>query len=215
MPGRVFHFLLALAVVLSLRGELLDRIAITVGQDVITEQEIYEQLRIAAFLNGTKPEFTQQMLRDTADRIVMQRLVLQDMKANGFSLPTDEEVQEALAQSQRSLWGSIEAFEKAAKDAGLPEEALKDFLYKMVATEKYIDFRFRPAVRVSDTAVLERYQEKYNPLDPEAEDAPALEDVRQAIENEITNETLSGVIDHWLDEARVRAGVQYKPEVLP
>ncbi|MCZ2156207.1 MAG: SurA N-terminal domain-containing protein [Bryobacterales bacterium] len=215
MLRRAFHFVLVLAFAAGLRGELLDRIAITVGQDVITEQEIYEQLRIAAFLNGTKPEFTQQELRDTADRIVMQRLVLQDMKANGFALPTDEEVRAALAQSQQSLWGSATAFEQAAKDAGLPTEALKDFLYKMVATEKYIDFRFRPAVRVSDTAILERYQEKYNPLDPEVEDAPALEDVRQEIEEEITRETLSGVIDHWLEEARVRTGVQYKPEVLP
>lgn len=200
---------------LSVHGELLDRIAITVGQDVITEQQIYEQLRIAAFLNGAKPEFTQEKLRETADRMVMQRLVMQDMRANGYPLPTEEEVEDALKQSRQANWGSREAFLKAARDAGLPERALKDFLNKMVATAKYIDFRFRPAVRVSDSAVLERYQSKYNPLDPEGGEPPPYEDVKQKLEDEIADEQLEGVMDSWLEDARARAGVRYKPEVIP
>lgn len=200
---------------LGLRAELLDRIAITVGQDVITEQQIYEQLRIAAFLNGTKPEFTQEKLRETADRMVMQRLVLQDMKANGFPLPTDEEVDAALKQSEQTHWGSREAFLKAAAEAGLPEMALKDFLNKMVATVKYIDFRFRPAVRVSDAAVLERYQAKYNSLDPQAAEPPPFEDVKETIKDEIVDEDLERVVENWLEDARSRAGIRYKPEVIP
>lgn len=215
MRMRLFQFAVLLLASLSLCGELLDRIAITVGQDVITEQQIYEQLRIAAFLNGTEPEFTQEKLRDTADRMVLQRLVLQDMRANGFPLPTDEEVDEALKQSQQAHWGSHEAFLKAAKEAGLPEEALKDFLNKMVSTVKYIDFRFRPAVRISDAAILERYQAKYNALDPQAGEPPPFEDVKQSLEEEMVDETLEGVVENWLEEARARAGVRYKPEVIP
>lgn len=215
MRRRLFQFALVLLVAGNLHGELLDRIAITVGQDVITEQQIYEQLRIAAFLNGAKPEFTQEKLRETADRMVLQRLVMQDMKANGYPLPTDEEVDEALKQSREANWGPREAFLKAARDAGLREEALKDFLNKMVATVKYIDFRFRPAVRVSDSAILERYQSKYNPLDPEAGDPPAYEDVKDELEAEIVDERLQGVTESWLEDARTRAGVRYKPEVIP
>lgn len=215
MPKRIIHFVFMLLAAMSVRGELLDRIAITVGQDVITEQQIYEQLRIAAFLNGTKPEFTQEALRETADRMVLQRLVMQDMKAFGYPLPTEEEVDEALKQSRQANWGSREAFYDAARAAGLQQEALKDFLNKMVATEKYIDFRFRPAVRVSDSAILERYQSKYNPLDPQSGEPPAYEDVKEALEVEIVDERLQGVIESWLEDARTRANVRYKPEVIP
>ncbi|MDZ7638052.1 MAG: hypothetical protein U5J83_07350 [Bryobacterales bacterium] len=215
MYTRFLTLALVLLAALSVRGELLDRIAITVGKDVITEQEIYEQLRIATFLDGLEPAFTQQDLRDTADRMVLQRLVLQDMRANGFPLPSEDEMDQTLKQSQQVHWGSAEAFWKGAADAGISPEAMNDFLHNVVATMKYIDFRFRPAVRVADSALLERYAAKYNALDPQAGDPPAFEDVRDALEEEIVAEIIDGVVESWLEDARKRAGVRYKPEVLP
>lgn len=196
-------------------AELLDRIAITVGRDVITEQQIYEQLRIAAFLDGVPPEFTQQQLRDTADRMVLQRLVLQDMQANGFPLPTAEEVDQALRDSREKHWGSAEAFQKAARDANVSAQSVTDFLSRLVATIKYIDFRFKPAVRVSDATLLERYQAKYNALDPEAGEPPPFEQVRQSIEDEVVAERVDEALERWLRDARERAGVRYMPEVVP
>lgn len=206
---------LLLAAVVLLQAELLDRIAITVGNQVITEQEIYEQLRIAAFLDGKEPQFTQQQLRDTADRMVLQRLVVQDMDANGFEPPTEEEVAASFAESRALLWGSEEEFTAAAASAKVSREAVMDFIKSMVATMKYIEFRFRPAVRVTDAALLERYQEKYNALDPEAGDPPPFEDVRDALEAEITDESVNRVVERWLEDASTRAGVRYKPEVIP
>jgi hypothetical protein len=201
--------------VLAARAELLDRIAITVGKDVITEQQIYEQLRIAAFLDGVPPEFTQQQLRDTADRMVLQRLVLQDMEANGFPLPTNQEVDRALRESREKHWGSITAFEQAARQANVSTQAVTEFLKRLIATIKYIDFRFKPAVRISDATLLERYETKYNPLDPEAGDPPEFDEVRQALEDEIIAERVDEAVDRWLQDARERAGVRYMPEVIP
>lgn len=196
--------------------ELLDRVAITIGLEVITEQEIYEQLRIAAFLDGQEPEATQQKLRETADRMVMQRLVLLDMQANGFPLPTKEEVEAALQESQKQHWGSPEAFRNSVKEAGFDQETIDAFLTGMVATIKYIDFRFRPSVRISDSTLFEKYEELYPPpTTPNAPEPPAFEDVRAAIERELQEEEISVVLERWLEDARNRAGVRYLPEVLP
>lgn len=202
--------------------ELLDRVAITIGLEVITEQEIYEQLRIAAFLEGHPPEATQQKLRETADRMVMQRLVLLDMRANGFPMPSKEEVEAALRESQQQHWGSPEAFRQAASEAGLDAESIDAFLTSMVATAKYIDFRFRPSVRVSDSTLFERYEERYPAPSgqevagaPAAVEPPAFEDVREALEEELREEEVSVVLERWLEDARTRAGVRYLPEVLP
>jgi hypothetical protein len=210
-----WHIVAILLLAIAGHAELLDRIAITVGKDVITEQQIYEQLRIAAFLDGGKPEFTQQQLRDTADRMVLQRLVLQDMEANGFPLPSGEEVEQALRDSREKHWGSSAAFEKAARDANVSTEAVTEFLNSLVATIKYIDFRFKPAVRVSDATLLELYQTKYNALDPQAGEPPPFEEVRQSLEDEVVAERVDQALDRWLQDARERAGVRYMPEVVP
>jgi hypothetical protein len=90
-----------------------------------------------------------------------------------------------------------------------------DFIKSIVATMKYIEFRFRPAVRVTDAALLERYQEKYNALDPEAGEPPPFEDVRDDLEAEIIDESVNRVVERWLEDASTRAGVRYKPEVIP
>ncbi|MCU0227001.1 MAG: hypothetical protein MUF01_05140 [Bryobacterales bacterium] len=218
-----FHFrlgLLLLAVSIaapwSPGKELLDRVAITVGLEVITEQEIYEQVRIAAFLDGRAPAFTQQALRDTADRMVMQRLLLLDMRANGFPMPEEEELEERIAASKAEHWGSPEAFEQGARDAGLDPIAVRLFLRAMLATEKYVNFRFRSSVRISESALLERYLQQYPPSEErDAPEPPEFEQVRDALEAALEQETMNQTIDRWLEDARARAGLRYMPEVLP
>ncbi len=216
------HFLLVLLLSLSLSApiafakELLDRVAITVGLEVITEQEIYEQVRIAAFLDGKEPEYTQQTLRETADRMVTQRLLLLDMRSNGFPMPSEEELEAALSSTHQEFWSSQEAFERAAQDAKLDPLSIRLFLRSAVATMKYIDFRFRPAVRISDSAVLERYMERYpQTADPKDPEPPPFESVRDSIEASLVEEVVDNNIERWLEDARARAEVRYLPEVLP
>ena len=217
--------LLQVALVLLLAGqmslpmaarELLDRIAITVGLQVITEQEIYEQVRIAAFLEGVEPAFTQPVLRETADRMVMQRLLLLDMRANGFPMPTEEELDAALLNSKQEHWGSEEAFDQATLKQGLDPMAIRQFLRSAVATVRYCDCRFRPSVRVSDAALLELYLQRFPEGDVEnSPQPPPLEEVRDALEEELREEAVNRNIERWLEDARSQAAVRYLPEVLP
>ena len=220
----VFHIVLSGILVLAglspsvpvSAKELLDRVAITVGLEVITEQEIYEQVRITAFLDGKEPVFTQQALRDTADRMVMQRLLLLDMRSNGFPMPTEEEVEAAMAASQKQYWGSNEAFERSTREANLDPLAIRLFLRAAVATLKYVDFRFRPAVRISDTALLERYMQRFPQEEGEkSTEPPAFEDMRDALEAELAEESLDSTMERWLQDARTQAEVRYLPEVIP
>lgn len=199
-----------------LAKELLDRVAISVSLEVITEQEIYEQVRIAAFLDGKEPEYTQQSLRDTADRMVMQRLLMLDMRANGFPMPGEDELEAALESSRQEHWGSRESFEKSAREGNLDPLAIRMFLRAAVATLKYVDFRFRPAVRLTESALLERYLQRYpQGVEENMPEPPPFEEVRDALESELTEETMNLTIERWLEDARAQAGVRYLPEVLP
>ena len=53
--------LAALAVVvlaITARGEIIDRIAVSVGNRVIAESDLNREIRVAAFLDGVKPDFS-------------------------------------------------------------------------------------------------------------------------------------------------------------
>ena len=48
----------------SAAPELIDRVAVTVGNRAITESSIVEEVRLAAFLNAEKPKLDPASLRD-------------------------------------------------------------------------------------------------------------------------------------------------------
>ena len=60
------------------RAETLDRIAVTVGRHVISEQDILQDIRVSAFIDSKQPDFSPEQKRKAADRLIDQYLVLQD-----------------------------------------------------------------------------------------------------------------------------------------
>ncbi len=60
------------------RGETLDRIAVTVGRHVISEQDILQDIRLSAFIDSKQPAFSAEQKRKAADRLIDQYLVLED-----------------------------------------------------------------------------------------------------------------------------------------
>ena len=61
--------------------ETLDRIAVTVGRHVISEQDILQDIRISAFIDGKAPDFSAEQKRKAAERLMDQYLVLEDATA--------------------------------------------------------------------------------------------------------------------------------------
>ena len=69
---------LALAAVSTGLAETLDRIAVSVGQDVITESKVILDLRVAAFLEGKPLDLSTPARRKSAERLVDQLLILRE-----------------------------------------------------------------------------------------------------------------------------------------
>jgi hypothetical protein len=63
-------------------AEIIDRIAVTVEKQVITESEIWRQIRITAFLNGEEPDFSSAAKRTMADRLVEQVLIRRELETS-------------------------------------------------------------------------------------------------------------------------------------
>ena len=80
---------------------VVDRIAVTVGNQVITETEILRDIALTAFLNGEAPSYTLENNRKAADREVEQKLIRKEMQLGNYPEATDDHAAELLRQQYR------------------------------------------------------------------------------------------------------------------
>jgi hypothetical protein len=129
----------------SLPAVVLDRIAVTVGDDAITEQEVLEEIRITAFLNGDQPDFSADGRRSAAERLVDQYLIRRDMRISQFPQPEASEAGKLLAELKKTRFhGSQAEYEQALQQYRVAEQQLEQHLLWQLAALRYTDFRFQP-----------------------------------------------------------------------
>src|SRR3954453_700777 len=73
-----------MAAALLLQAETIDRIAVAVGNRVITTSDIERQIRVSAFLSGAKPDLSAEARRKTAEAMVDQKLIRGELEANRY-----------------------------------------------------------------------------------------------------------------------------------
>jgi len=94
--------------------------------------------------------------------------------------------------------------------AEVPEPDLRRLLRRQIAILKYVEFRFRPQVRVSDAEVRKVWDEEQAGRAA----GPAFEDEQEAIRARLERRALDERIEAWVAELRARADVRYA-EVPP
>ena len=87
----------------------------------------------------------------------------------------------------------------------MPEPDLRRLLRRQLAILKYVEFRFRPQVRVSDEEVRKAWEEEQAGRPA----GPALEDEQEAIRARLERRALDERIEAWVRELRARADVRY------
>lgn len=176
----------------SAHSELIDRIAVSVGSKVITQSELERQIRVIAFQNGVKPDFSSANKHAVAEKMIEQKLIQRDLEYSRYPQPTAADLAPALADFKKHF-GSEEAYQQALKDAGLREEDLLDLLVWERTVLEFIELRFESGVLLNDQDVAEyARQNKVTPA--EAEKA-------------LTASRADQQLDQWLREARRRTTV--------
>src|SRR5271157_6637304 len=82
------------------RAEIIDRIAVSVGNRVITETDLDREIRITALLNNEKPDFSPAKKRAAAERMVDQTLVRSEMEASRYLSPSTADTKAALEEEK-------------------------------------------------------------------------------------------------------------------
>ena len=183
----LFRSVAALAAMLAapvLRAEVIDRLAVTVGTHIIAQSEVLSDLRVSAFIDGTKPDLSSDAKRRAADRLVDQHLVLQDAALARAPLPQAADVTPLLAPI-RARFASDADFASALSRAGITETELREHLLAGLQMMRYSDLRFRPEVLISE----QELQDYYDQLKPKlGANPPSFEDAREEVERLLTGE---------------------------
>jgi hypothetical protein len=106
-------------------------------------------------------------------------------------------------EEDRALGLLLEARPRLAVE--VPEPDLRRLLRRQLAILKYVEFRFRPQVRVSDDEVRKAWEEEQAGLPA----GRALEDAQEEIRARLERRGLDERIEAWVRDLRARADVRY------
>ena len=205
------RLLLPFVLVIALPAVIVDRVAVTIGNQVITESELIREIQLAAFLNGEKPDLRPDAKRKAAERLIEQKLVRKEMELGRDPEPASPAAEEMLTQFEKQRARNPGEFDVELKQAGLTREELKNHLHWQAALLNFIDFRFRPAVQVTEQDIQKYYLENF-------QNAPgkkaAIEDVREQIMQIVTARRADDQMDAWLKDTRKHTRIEFHPEAF-
>ena len=186
-------------------AETLDRIAVSVGQEVITESRVILDLRVAAFLDQKPVDLSAAARRQSAQRLVDQLLILREAVESHVTLPSVEATAGLVAP-----YAAESGYQANLKRYGISEADLGEHLLAGLRTLTFTDLRFRPDVQVSP----EEIRSYYDKLPKSAAPAPSFEDSREQIEKLLLEQKVLDALDQWLAMARTAAKINYRDKAF-
>jgi hypothetical protein len=208
------------------RADTLDRIAVTVGRHVISERDIIDDIRIAAFLDNKAPDLSGSQKRKAADRLIDQYLVLQDADLTRVSLAARSDA-EPLLVPIKARYASDAEYQAALSEAQITDGELTSHLLAGLRMLRYTDLRFRPEVQVSEDDLRAFYDtlvgqgDRGNPIAAPRSGAASnpieihtFEESREQIEKLLTDQQVMQSLDRWLGMTRSETQILYRDAVF-
>ena len=190
-------------------AETLDRIAVSVGTEVITESQVILDLRVAAFLEHKPLELSGAAKRQSAQRLVDQLLVLREAADSHVTLPSTEAAAGLVApyKAESGYQADLDRY-------GISERDLAAHLLAGLRMLTFTDLRFRPDVQISPEDVRSYYDNLAKQPSSAAGPLPSFDESRDQIEKLLLEQRVIEALDKWLATARAAARVQYREKVF-
>jgi hypothetical protein len=207
-------FLLLSVVCCIVQGEIIDRIAISVGNQVITEGQVNEEIRLTDFLNHEKLNLDVTERKKAAGRLIEQALVKRDLELSRYPLPSPTDADASLHDVKTS-YSSESLYQQTLQEYQLDEDALKRRLLWQLTLLRFIDYRFRPGIQIPDADIKAYYDQELDTWKQQSiQQIPTLEDSRTRIEEILTERRIDQALDAWMGETRKQVTINYLDETL-
>lgn len=191
--------------------QVVDKMVATVNAgvktDLITYSDLLWQLALQPHTVLDNP--TSADLNRALRLVIDQRLILQEAEKLPSIMPTEKEVSDARQELARNFSSGPE-FQQRLQRVGLTSEKLDEIIEQRLKMEKYLDFRFRNFVVISQKEIADYYRDTYVPRFQARNPGrivPTLEQSRDEIERTLMEAKIESETDAFLDAARERAEI--------
>ena len=192
-------------------GEDIDRLIAAVNGKVITEGDLDLARSLNALMFYGKAS-TSGSREDEINRLIDLELMRQELK--NFSLTQEDEVRvKARMQSLRDSYAEKGGLPVLLRQLGLQESELIAHMRLEFSILRFVDFRFKPFVNVSEEEIKAYYKGRLSlQLRKSNFDLPALTEVSAKIEEILKEEKTNAVLEQWINEIRRNSRIEYFDE---
>jgi peptidyl-prolyl cis-trans isomerase SurA len=196
---------------LCVAQQVVDKMVATVNAGVKTDLITYSDLlwQLALQPGTVLDNPTSEDLNRALRLLIDQRLILQEAEKLPTIVPTQKEVSDARDELARNFPSQVE-FQQRLQRVGLTSEKLDEIVEQRLKMEKYLDFRFRNFVVISQKEIADYYRDTYVPrfqARSPGRIVPSLEQSRDEIERTLVEAKIESETDSFLDTARERAEI--------
>jgi len=180
--------------------------------DLITYSDLAWQLALEPSRAGGAPPASPE-LNQALKTLEDQLLILQE--ARKLPLAETNEAQKEFEDTVKKrrdelaqAFGSRAHLEERMPRVGLTSAQLDAILRDRVTIERYLAFRFRAFALVSAKEISDRYENEYGRLRNSGKIVPTLDQARDRIEHDLTEEKIAEEIDKFIDNLRDQPGTE-------
>lgn len=200
---------------------IVDKTVATVGDGVgvpelITYSDLLWQLALQPNAPLTPP--TSEDLNSALQTLINQRLFALEAKRLPRGEITEEEIQNKIKEIL-TYFPSTAEFERRLRLVGFDsvrDENFLEIIRQRVAIDKYLDFRFRSFIVITQEDEMKYYRDVFTPDFRRRSPGsllPPFDEVRTQINQQLTEDRVAQEIESFLDEAKRRSEIVILSEV--
>jgi len=203
------RILLTLVLCSIAAADIVDRVAVNIGRSVITDAQVIEEIRVQSFLQGDPIDLGPENRRKALDRLVDQFLVRRELEFTRFAAISETEIEPAL-KSVRDQYASEAELNSALAKYEIKADDLKRHITWTLTMLRFIEFRFQPAVQISNAQLRQEYRRQAADWKQKhGTDMEPLEQVQVDIEKIVRQRLVDASLDRWLGEVRTQNEIIY------
>lgn len=213
MFWRITCVMVSVALVGSMaRSEVIDRIAVTVAKQVISEGDLILDLRVSAFLDQKPVDLSGPEKRKAADRIVDQLLILQEMTFSRIKIDPTEDAANMLAQVKLQYGAG---YPDALRRYRITEAEVADHLIAGLRALRFTDLRFRPEIDITEDELHDAYKKLTEESQKKGTaNIATFEASHDDLERLVAAQRLTQALDRWLGAQRTQTEILYREQVF-
>src|SRR5688572_24086511 len=191
--------------------QVVDKMVATVNAGVKTDLITYSDLMWQLALQPNTPLDNPNSadLNSALNLLIDQRLILQEAEKLPTIVPTPAEITAERNELARNF-RTQEEFQERLRRVGLTSERLDEIVEQRLKMEKYLDFRFRNFVVISEKEITDYSNQVYVPRFKErfpGRIVPIQAQIKDEIERSLVEAKIESDTDAFLDTARERAEI--------